>query len=87
MVLIDAMPFVTPSVGEGTASGLRVLFNEVRSALLSRRECGPKSLVILDDLASFEWIGIPMEDIDRFIRALCALCRQVAHPLLAASAP
>ena len=87
MVLIDAMPLVVSSLGPGATSSLKALFNEVRSALLSRREGGPKNLVILDDLASFEWIGIPMEDINRFIRALCALCRQVAHPLLAASAP
>ncbi len=35
------------------------------------------NLVILDDISSLEWTGIPLQDILRFARALTALCRKV----------
>ncbi|PCH35980.1 hypothetical protein WOLCODRAFT_81258, partial [Wolfiporia cocos MD-104 SS10] len=39
-------------------------------------------LVILDDIATLEWIGIPLVELTRFARALSALCRKTNAPLI-----
>lgn len=35
-------------------------------------------LIILDDISTLEWIGFPLLDVSRFIRALVAACRRVS---------
>ena len=39
------------------------------------------TLVIVDDLSTLEWIGIPSAEVSRFTRAVCALCRKVRAAL------
>ncbi|KAH9949101.1 hypothetical protein B0H21DRAFT_730631 [Amylocystis lapponica] len=59
------------------------LLNKVRAALDDPSdERGSPSLVILDDIASLEWIGVPLLELLRFTRALCALCRKANAALI-----
>ncbi len=60
---------------------LRSLYDAVRQKLVEHSD--QKVLVIVDDLSSMEWIGITVEEIARFTRALCALSRQVCALLKA----
>ncbi|KAI0368379.1 hypothetical protein BV20DRAFT_969449 [Pilatotrama ljubarskyi] len=74
---IDVMSLVSPTLDGKTEVPLRSLFQHL-SATLARLQQDPenKVSVILDDVASLEWMGIPIADISRFIRALCAVCRK-----------
>lgn len=35
------------------------------------------TLVVLDDISTLEWIGVPVPELCRFTRALCSLCKKV----------
>ncbi|RPD58667.1 hypothetical protein L227DRAFT_577033 [Lentinus tigrinus ALCF2SS1-6] len=72
--VIDAMAHVVPALENDGQRPLRALFYAVRHKLDYPSD--KKTLVILDDVASLEWIGIPVEEVARFARVLCALCRQ-----------
>lgn len=74
LTFVDATTHLEPRDGP-VPSTLRDLFTEVRSALQSK--AGERILVVVDDLALTEWIGIPVQELARFARALSALCRQV----------
>ena len=78
LVLIDAMSSLAPNAEWNPTSGLKSLYNQIRSTLQSQVGDGRKRLVILDDLAACEWMGISSQEIVRFSRALCALCRHVS---------
>lgn len=78
LTFVDAMSFVSPSLSEKTEVPLQALFRQVKMILTRlSAEVGSTVSVILDDIASLEWMGIPAADITRFARALCALCRKV----------
>lgn len=78
LTFVDAMSHVSPSLDEKTEVPLQALFREIKM-ILTRLSAEPGSVVsvILDDIASLEWMGIPAADTTRFARALCALCRKV----------
>ncbi|TBU48651.1 hypothetical protein BD309DRAFT_949243 [Dichomitus squalens] len=75
--LIDAMSLISPALESSTMVPLRDLYDGIRDALQNHANHREQSmLVILDDLATLEWIGIAVEEVAQFSRALCALCRQ-----------
>ena len=61
------------------SSVLRLIYDQVCATLSSNHE--RQILVILDDITTLEWIGIPTLDLTRFSRALRALCLEVSHSL------
>lgn len=72
------MAHVSHSLDENMEVPLQALFREIKTILTRfSAEADNAVSVILDDLASLEWMGIPAADIIRFARALCALCRKV----------
>ncbi|GLB36869.1 putative elongation complex protein 6 [Lyophyllum shimeji] len=75
---VDVMSHVQSSLDSGQPS-LRPLFDLVNASLQSH---DAPSLVILDDIASLQWIGFSLLDISRFTRALCGICRKANVTLL-----
>ena len=78
VTVIDAMAHVVSASGKSwrrSQKGLHELHEAIRRRLDFTSD--QRLLFILDDLATMEWIGIPVEEIARFARVLCALCRQV----------
>ncbi|RDX55242.1 hypothetical protein OH76DRAFT_1397642 [Lentinus brumalis] len=71
--IIDAMTHLSALQNDSQRS-LRSLYDAVRQKLVEHSD--QRVLVIVDDLSSMEWIGITVEEIARFTRALCALSRQ-----------
>lgn len=81
VILIDVMSQVASTKPEGHPT-LRELYDNIRSILATLQEGSQKApLIILDDLASMEWMGVPVVEIVRFARALCGLCRKVCLSL------
>ncbi|KAI0769414.1 hypothetical protein BD413DRAFT_558196 [Trametes elegans] len=74
LVFIDAISYLTLGPDENTGTPLKSLFQQIRSALCFGT--GPNTTILLDDIASFEWMGVPVADIAHFMRALSALCRK-----------
>jgi hypothetical protein len=85
---IDAVPLLGPPAKspESPASNtpmsfqLRNLYDQIVAALGSTSEIVAEAIppmVILEDLAELEWIGIPSIEVIRFFRALRALCIKV----------
>ena len=58
-------------------NGLRMAFERVRQNLSSDPENSNTTLLILDDISSLEWMGVPSAEVQRFVRALRALCLKV----------
>jgi len=58
-------------------NGLRKAFEHIREHLPSDPENPNTTLVILDDISSLEWMGLPSAEVQRFLRALRALCLKV----------
>jgi hypothetical protein len=56
---------------------LRPLLDEIKQALVLPPTGLQPSLIIVDDVSVMDWIGIPALEIQRFLRALSALCRKV----------
>ena len=71
------MSLVAPALESPSKVSLRKMYDHIRDALQLAKEGQVNTLVILDDLATLEWIGVAVEELARFSRALCALCRQV----------
>ena len=59
-----------------TTPTLRPLFDLLQSAL-HKTDHGDAKLVILDDIATLEWIGFSLLDVSRFARALRGACLKV----------
>ena len=76
---VDAMSLVAPALETPSKVSLRKMYDHIRDALQLAKEGQVNTLVILDDLATLEWIGVTVEELARFSRALCALCRQVCR--------
>ncbi|KAJ7736867.1 hypothetical protein B0H16DRAFT_110288 [Mycena metata] len=80
-VFIDVLARVHPPDTDSPLPVLRPVLDAVVSAL------GPDAdrtdtLVIVDDLATLDWLGFSVLDITRFCRALAATCRKANATLL-----
>ena len=58
-------------------SSLRAAFDRIQDILSSKLEKLGSMLIIVDDVSTLDWIGIPSADVQKFIRALRALCLKV----------
>jgi hypothetical protein len=58
-------------------NAFRIAFESLREHLPSDPENSNTTLVILDDVSSLEWMGVPSTEVQRFVRALRALCLKV----------
>ncbi|OSD04129.1 hypothetical protein PYCCODRAFT_1365097 [Trametes coccinea BRFM310] len=80
---IDAMPIASTAIDGESSVPLKELFQKISATLIQlSSESGIDLLVVLDDIASLEWVGIPAADVVRFARALCALCRKLKASLV-----
>ncbi|TFK71463.1 hypothetical protein BDN72DRAFT_764866 [Pluteus cervinus] len=62
---------------------LKSLFESLVSMLDSSQDPpGQRVLVILDDISTFQWVGFESLDIQRFLRALKALCTKTKATLV-----
>ncbi|PPQ69913.1 hypothetical protein CVT25_002471 [Psilocybe cyanescens] len=73
-------------LGKNTCNDLKIVLERVR-AFLERSvhdQAGETqhAMVILDDITMLEWIGFPLIDVARFMRALRAVCLQANATLL-----
>jgi hypothetical protein len=75
LIFVDVLERVRPPDTESSAAVLRPILDAVVSALGSND--GFDNLVIVDDLATLDWLGFSVLDITRFCRALAAACRKV----------
>ncbi|KAI9061704.1 hypothetical protein FKP32DRAFT_1575488 [Trametes sanguinea] len=74
---IDVMPLASTALNGDASSSLKGIFHKIHIALTQLSpEAGTDVLVVLDDIASLEWVGFSTADIVRFARALCATCRK-----------
>lgn len=89
------VPNVAPSLASSSseAAPLRPLYDLINSTLkgkgkatntsLSDNLPGPtETLVIIDDLSALEWMGVDLDDVSKFVRALQARCRSVSAALV-----
>ncbi|KZT10582.1 uncharacterized protein LAESUDRAFT_692730 [Laetiporus sulphureus 93-53] len=85
VVLIEAESILThPERHEfSSKSSLKALYDRIRDAV-GETPSGlePKTLVVVDDLAALEWIGMPVQELFRFVRALYAICRKAKAALI-----
>ncbi|KAJ7684293.1 hypothetical protein DFH06DRAFT_970027 [Mycena polygramma] len=80
-VFIDVLERVSPpDIDSNDMPVLRPILDEVASEL--GRSEGHETLVIVDDLATLDWLGFSVLDIARFCRALAAACRKKAKATL-----
>jgi hypothetical protein len=79
LVFIDGTAVVSARAREDTKEPpLRLLYDRIAASLRSPLDNAKSPhLVVLDDISSFEWIGISVVDLSRFARAVRALCIQV----------
>ncbi|KAI0661405.1 hypothetical protein C8Q70DRAFT_971176 [Cubamyces menziesii] len=82
LAFIDAMSHVSPALDESSRTPLKALYMNVLEHLKRSHLDEAKALVVLDDIAALEWIGVPLVDILRFARALCATCRKYNASLI-----
>ncbi|KAJ7935289.1 hypothetical protein B0H13DRAFT_2227178 [Mycena leptocephala] len=75
LIFVDVLERVRPP-----DTVLRPILDAVVSALGSND--GSDNLVIVDDLATLDWLGFSVLDITRFCRALAAACRKTNATLL-----
>lgn len=82
LVFVDVASELGPSLSADSSanSSLRTLFDTLRSLLDEGADVRP--LVILDDIATLEWIGVPLLELVRLSRAICALCRKTHAALI-----
>ena len=73
------MSHVSPALDENSKTPLKALYMNALDCLKHLHLDEAKVLVVLDDIAALEWIGVPLVDILRFARALCATCRKVTR--------
>ncbi|KAF9042296.1 hypothetical protein BJ165DRAFT_1529725 [Panaeolus papilionaceus] len=73
LTFIDVLNYIQPSFESlNQALGLDVIFEQIRNRLDQTTDESP--MVILDDVASLEWMGFLPLSLIRFVRALRALC-------------
>ncbi|KAM5533739.1 hypothetical protein V8D89_012612 [Ganoderma adspersum] len=78
LFIIEAMPLLSPTLQSSETIPLRRLFDQIHQTLSPlSSEPDRNVLVILDDLSSLEWMGISVECISRFVRAVSSLCQQM----------
>ncbi|TFL02985.1 hypothetical protein BDV98DRAFT_527445 [Pterulicium gracile] len=63
----------------GSAS-LKGCYDRLSSRLSQASQAA--ELIILDDISTLEWIGYDIADVQKFTRALVALCRKAQAPLI-----
>ncbi|KAH9895203.1 hypothetical protein C8Q73DRAFT_693421 [Cubamyces lactineus] len=82
LTFIDAMSYVSPALEEELKAPLKTLHRQIMECLNRSHSDDVKVLVMLDDIAALEWMGVPLADILRFARALCATCRKYNASLI-----
>ena len=70
---VDVLPIVQPTPDR--RENLRILMERVHVCL--DRAAGSPALIILDDISTLDWIGFPLQELSRFLRALRAACLKV----------
>jgi len=80
LIFVDVLERVRPPDTDSSAPVLRPILDAVVSAL--GQSDGSDALVIVDDLATLDWLGFSVLDITRFCRALAAACRKANATLL-----
>ncbi|KAN0130283.1 Uncharacterized protein family UPF0405 [Lactarius tabidus] len=80
IVFID-VPTQLPDLSLSDGASLLPLFNLIQNSV-ERQDDTENTLVIFDELATFEWIGHSALDISRFARALVAYCAKSAVSLV-----
>ena len=87
LVCLDALSYIKPpatspssGASDDAQRGLKALYDLVQTSLQAEG-ASADVLVIVDDLSTLEWIGIPSLELTRFVRALHASCLQVTPPL------
>jgi hypothetical protein len=76
IVFID-VPTQLPDLSLSDGASLLPLFNLIQNSV-ERQNDTENTLVIFDELATFEWIGHSALDISRFARALVAYCAKAS---------
>ncbi|KAJ7207291.1 hypothetical protein B0H12DRAFT_1158977 [Mycena haematopus] len=79
-IFVDVLERVSPPDTDSSAPILRPILDAVISVL--EQSNGADVLVVVDDLATLDWIGFSVLDITRFCRALAAACRKANATLL-----
>ena len=75
---VDVFDHLPPDQNTNQTS-LRVIYDLLSVKLSDSRVDSQTSLVILDDIASLEWLGFSLLDLSRFARALRSLCVKVSE--------
>lgn len=75
LLFVDVMSIIASDSCFNTA---KPLFDHVQN-IISNISVSALShtLILLDDISTLEWIGVPVLELSRFARALCSLCRRV----------
>lgn len=63
-------------------SSLRAAFDRIQDLLSSKPKKLGSTMIIVDDISTLDWIGIPPADVQNFIRALRALCVKVTPSII-----
>ncbi|KAF7370707.1 hypothetical protein MSAN_00703900 [Mycena sanguinolenta] len=74
-IFVDVLERARPRDTDSSGPILRPILDTVTSVL--EQNNGSDVLVIVDDLATLDWIGFSVLDITRFCRALATACRKV----------
>jgi len=85
VVFLDQLDRISHSEQpDGCAPSMKILYDEVCEAMQhesdSPTDCN--GLFVLDGLSSYEWMGVPLSHLKRFIRAIFALCSKRRYALL-----
>ncbi|KAJ7355388.1 hypothetical protein DFH08DRAFT_498383 [Mycena albidolilacea] len=80
VIFVDVLERVHPPDSDSSAPILRPILDAAVSVL--QENDGADVLVIVDDLATLDWLGFSVLDITRFCRALAAACRKANATLL-----
>jgi len=70
---VDVLPEVQPTPDR--RENLQILIERVQVCLDHAAGC--PALIILDDISTLDWIGFPLQELSRFLRALRAACLKV----------
>ncbi|GBE80292.1 hypothetical protein SCP_0300070 [Sparassis crispa] len=85
VVFLDAMQGIAspPPYDSSAIEYVKSLLDKLRSTLSNYDEAlHVETLVILDDIVTLEWIGLPVLELIRFSRMLCALSRKMNFALI-----
>lgn len=80
-MFVDVLRHVQPPTpaDDSPKPMLRPILDILASALPASDAGGSKTMVVLDDITSLEWIGFSTLDVVRFCRALRSACLKVQH--------